>query len=341
MRTCSAWGGKKNLPLQAPFVKANPQCDPTYENRWPARPASDEVILEGNQRMDEVKTSVDDLVAVNADSTFPDWLTVSPKQVELDNALMSRTTGKVNKLLTALLADPEVYQYHSWANVVSVRRLGYNDHGPVHARIATYNALKILHLLNDSGVRPSIVREEVGEFEDAEVAVAIGCFLHDVGMGVARDMHEWHSVHLADPIINRYLAELYSPGDPLLVALRALAHEVIIGHMAKVRIHSIEAGVVLVADGTDMSRGRSRVPEMLSHDPVVGDMHRFSAHAIKRVEIKKGETKPVRISVLMENTTGLYQVEEVLMTKVKASPIMGDIEVQALVGEDPPRFYLK
>ncbi len=272
---------------------------------------------------------------------FPDWLTVSPKQVELDTALLSRTSGRVHTLLSWLLADDEVYQYHSWANVVSVRRLGYNDHGPVHARISTYNALKILHLLNESDCPPSIVEEEVGTMEDAEVAVAMGCFLHDIGMGVARDMHEWHSVHLADPIITRYLDKLYPAGDPMKIALRAMTHEVIVGHMAKVRIHSIEAGVVLVADGTDMSKGRSRVPEMLSLDPVVGDMHRFSAHAIKRVEIKKGDTKPVRISVIMENTTGLFQVEEVLMTKIKASPIIREIEVQALVGDDPPRFYLK
>lgn len=292
-------------------------------------------------RMDQPLTNLESALPVEADKVFPDWLTVSPKQVELNHALLSRTSGKANALLEGLLEDEEVYQYHSWANVVSVRRLGYNDHGPVHARISTYNALKILHLLAESGCPPSIVEEEVGTFEDAEVAVAMGCFLHDIGMGVARDMHEWHSIHLADPIITRYLDRLYGPGDPMKVALRALAHEVIVGHMAKVRIHSVEAGVVLVADGTDMSKGRSRIPEMLSLDPVVGDMHRFSAHAIKRVEIKKGDAKPVRISVFMENTTGLYQVEEVLMTKVKASPIMGEIEVQALVGDDPPRFYLK
>jgi len=276
-----------------------------------------------------------------AEHHFPDWLTVSPKQVELNTALLNRTTGKVHKLMEGLINDDEVFHYQSWANVVSVRRLGYNDHGPVHARIATYNALKILHLLSENGVDPSLVDEEVGTLEDSEVVVALGCFLHDLGMGVARDQHEWHSIHLADPIITRYLDQLYEPGDPLKVGLRAMIHEVIVGHMAKVRIHSIEAGVVLVADGTDMSKGRSRVPEMLSLDPVVGDMHRFSAHAIRRVEIAKGDNKPVRISVIMENTTGLFQVEEVLMTKVKASPIMGQVEIQALVGDEQPRFYLK
>lgn len=274
-------------------------------------------------------------------AVFPDWRTVSPKQTELDNALLTRTTGKVNRVLAWLLEDEEIDQYHSWANVVSVRRLGYNDHGPVHARISTYNALKILGLLNDADVAPSLVREEVGDFEDAQVAVALGCFLHDVGMGVARENHEWHSIHLADEFIKRYLTLLYPEGDPMRAVLRALAHEVIVGHMARVKIHSVEAGAVLVADGTDMSKGRARVPEMLSADPVVGDMHRYSAGAIARVEISAGEMKPVRITVKMTNTSGLFQVEEVLMTKVKASPIMGELEVCAVVNGEKPRFYLK
>ncbi len=277
----------------------------------------------------------------NADTVFPDWRSVSPKQTELNNALLSRTSGKTNDLLVWLLDDEEIDHYHSWANVVSVRRLGYNDHGPVHARISTYNALKILRLLEKAGCPPSLVKEEVGQSEDSQVAVVLGCFLHDLGMGVAREQHEWHSIHLADDFIRRYLARLYPEGDPMRAVLRAMTHEIIVGHMAKVRIHSVEAGVVLVADGTDMSKGRSRVPELLSNDPVVGDMHRYSANAIARVQIEAGETKPVRITVNMTNTSGLFQVEEVLMTKVKASPIMGEMEVCAIVNDQPPRFYLK
>ena len=70
-------------------------------------------------------------------------------------------------------------------------------------------------------------------------------------------------------------------------------------------------------------------------------MHRFSASAIQRVDIVEGDAKPVRITVTMENVTGLFQVEEVLMTKVKASPVMPYIELCALVGDEPPRFYLR
>jgi metal-dependent HD superfamily phosphatase/phosphodiesterase len=110
--------------------------------------------------------------------------------------------------------------------------------------------------------------------------------------------------------------------------------------MAQVRIHSVEAGVVLVADGTDMSRGRSRIPQLLERDPVVGDMHRYSASSINRVDITEGEQKPVRINISMDHVTGLFQVEEVLMTKVKASPIMPHLEVAATVADQKPRFYL-
>ncbi len=271
---------------------------------------------------------------------FPDWTVPSPKEAELNHALIDRTSGKVNTLLRHILMDREINLYHSYANAVSVRRLGFNDHGPVHARITTYNALKILHLLHDAGVKSSLEAEEIATFEDAQVGVAVGCFVHDLGMGVTRQAHEWHSITLADPFITRFLLEVYPPGDPLHVVLRSLAHEVIIGHMAVSRIHSIEAGVVLVADGTDMSRGRSRIPQIMDRDPVVGDMHRFSASAIRRVDLTAGDSKPVRITITMENQTGLFQVEEVLMTKVKASPIMPYLEICAIVGEQPPRFYL-
>ncbi len=216
---------------------------------------------------------------------FPDWTAPSPKEEELNHALLSHTEGRVHGFLEELLSDPEVHLFHSYANAVSVRRLGYNDHGPVHARITTYNALKILRLLHANGVPASIEREEIGTFEDAQIGVVLGCFLHDFGMGVTREAHEWHSIVLADGIINRYLADLYPEGDPMRVVLRALAHEIIVGHMAHSRIHSVEAGVVLVADGTDMSKGRFRIPQIMDRDPVVGDMHRYSVFAIRRVEI--------------------------------------------------------
>ena len=274
-------------------------------------------------------------------NALPDWKAVSPREEAINKALLRRATGRVRTLVSRLIEDPLIHQYHSYGNAVSVRRLGYNDHGPVHARIVTYNALKILQMLHKHGIETSLEREEVGTFEDSAAALVLGCFLHDIGMGVTREDHEWHSIVLADEFIKKYTEQIYDEGDPRRVVVRAMAHEVIVGHMATSRIHSIEAGIGLVADGTDMARGRSRIPQLLGRDPAVGDMHRFSASAIQRVDIVEGDAKPVRVTVTMENVTGLFQVEEVLMTKVKASPVMPYLELCALVGEEPPRFYLR
>jgi uncharacterized protein len=271
----------------------------------------------------------------------PDWKAGTPKEDQLNKVLLSRTEGKTHTLLERLLSDKEINLYHSYANVVSIRRLGYNDHGPVHARITTYNALKILRLLHEGGIETSLETESVSNYEQSQVAVALGCFLHDTGMGVTRDHHEWHSINLIDPIIVRYLDWLYPSDMAARIVVRSMVHEIIVGHMAHIRIHSIEAGTVLVADGTDMTKGRSLIPFNLQLDPTVGDMHRYSANTISRVEIVKGENKPVRISIQMDNATGLFQIEEVLMAKVKASPIMKHLEIEAKIDDQESRMYLK
>lgn len=272
---------------------------------------------------------------------IPDWKSPSPKEDQLDKALLSHAEGKVRDLLEAIVTDKEINLYHSYANVVSVRRLGYNDHGPVHARVTTYNALKLMRLLHDGGVEPSLVAEEVATYEDSCFAVALGCFLHDVGMSVTRERHEWHSIVLADKIITRYLDRFYADDLALQIVLRSIIHECIIGHMAHDRIHSVEAGVVLVADGTDMTRGRSRIPMNLERDPMVGDMHRYSANSITRVDLEPGANKPVRLTIHMNDVTGLFQIEEVLMTKVKASPIMLYLEIAAEIADQEPKLYLR
>jgi len=271
----------------------------------------------------------------------PDWKQPTPKEEQLNRVLRKRYDGRVGILLDKLLADKEINLYHSYANVVSVRRLGYNDHGPVHARITTYNALKILTLLHEGGVKTSLEEEQVAGYEESQIAVALGCFLHDTGMGVTRDQHEWHSINLIDPIIVRYLEWLYPDEMEKRIVLRSMVHEVIVGHMAHTRIHSVEAGIVLVADGTDMTKGRSLIPINLQFDAKVGDMHRFSANTISRVEITSGQNKPVRVSIQMDNATGLFQIEEVLMGKVKASPIIKHLEIEAIIDGEEPRMYLK
>ena len=58
----------------------------------------------------------------------------SPKQLGLETEIRSRLDGSALKAADILLEDQEIQQLQEYANVVSIKRLGYNDHGPVHMR---------------------------------------------------------------------------------------------------------------------------------------------------------------------------------------------------------------
>lgn len=262
------------------------------------------------------------------------------KREELDRALLAMAEGKPREILEKICHDRRVAVWQNQANHVSIVRLGYNDHGPVHMRIVTLHALKILHLLKEGGVRPTMEFEELGTWEDARVVLILAAMLHDIGMGVTRDKHEWHSIHICMPVVEGWLRELYPGDDERQLAMACMVREAIVGHMGHDKIHSVEAGVLLVADGTDMTKGRARIAKMLAQKPTLGDMHRHSADAIKEVSIIKGEERPVHICVRMDDYSGIFQVEEVLMQKISYSPIRQYVELSVIVRDDPPRRYL-
>ncbi len=264
----------------------------------------------------------------------------SPKEVALDKLLLKRAgDGLLGKVVRSLLDDKLIGALQNYANVVSIQRLGYNDHGPVHARIVALNCLRIFELLSAAGIEPSIVSEEVGEREDALVAIFTAAFLHDLGMSVTRDNHEQHSITLADPFILKHLGAVYQDEGKVYM-MRSLIMECIIGHMAHYKVHSVEAGIVMVGDGTDCTKGRAMIPQQIARRPMIGDIHRFSASAIETVHIRKGRHKPVRIDVMMTAEAGLFQLEEVLMGKAKASPIMNQLEIAAHI-DGKERLYLR
>jgi len=264
----------------------------------------------------------------------------SPKELSLDRSLLDATSGSVRALAELLLADEEVAELQDYANAVAIRRLGFNDHGPVHMRKVALNALAMAGLLGKSGVSLSLERDEAGSREDSLEAILLAAFLHDIGMSIGRQNHEQTGALLAQPVIERLLATLHPGEIRRRVTIRSMALEGILGHMATQRIHSIEAGLVLVADGCDMERGRSRIPMLLSTEPRVGDIHQYSAASVQRVSIGPGERLPIRISVEMTESVGFFQVEEVLLQKVAASPAKGFIELVASVSGAEPKRYL-
>jgi metal-dependent HD superfamily phosphatase/phosphodiesterase len=269
----------------------------------------------------------------------------SPKEISINNKIIEKLSafklsGKALESATLITEDEEIQATQEYANTVSIMRLGYNDHGPVHMTTVALNAVIMMDLLRKAGIKTSLEKEESGSFEDSLTAVLFAAMLHDLGMSVGRQDHEMHSVYLALPIMNRFLERLYPDTMQKRVMIRSLALEGISGHMGTRSIHSLEAGVVQVADGCDMTKGRARIPMALGGSPRVGDIHQYSANSIEEVRIQGGSEKPIRIQVLMSGEVGLFQVEEVLLGKIAASTAKSYIELYALVRDKAPKRYL-
>jgi len=265
----------------------------------------------------------------------------SAKQIRLEERILKLLEGKALSATQMLFDDMQLQAMQEYANVVSIKRLGYNDHGPVHMRKATLNTIKMFKLLSDAGIAMNLEKEKVGNAEDSLIAVILASLLHDLGMAVTREKHEYLSIQMAIPFIDKVLAAAYTDQDTMIkVAIQAIAVEGIFGHMATRRIHSLEAGLVLIGDGSDMEQGRARIPTILSSEPKVGDIHRTSASAIQRVKIGKGLEKPINITVEMNASVGFFQVEEVFFPKIQISPVKPYIELYAGVIDREMLRYL-
>jgi metal-dependent HD superfamily phosphatase/phosphodiesterase len=262
----------------------------------------------------------------------------SPKESALDRRILRNLSGRALHAARLLIDDPEVKLLQDYANAVSITRLGYNDHGPVHMRKVAIHAIEMVDLLCESGVHLNLETEELGTIDDSRVAVLVAAFLHDVGMSVCRDLHEHTGVWVAMQLIDRILHEVYADDLRAKVIVRSMVVEGIVGHMGTHHIHSLEAGLIPVADGCDMEKGRARIPMMISTGAKMGDIHRYSATAIERVDIVRGSTKPICIHVHMTASAGFFQVEEVLLRKISFSPVQPYVELTAELRGDTKRY---
>ncbi len=59
------------------------------------------------------------------------------------------------------------------------------------------------------------------------------------------------------------------------------------------------------------------------------NIHSVSAAAIDSVHILHGETKPVRIVIAMNNSAGIFQLDELLKDKLQGSGLEPYVEVAA------------
>ena len=80
-----------------------------------------------------------------------------------------------------------------------------------------------------------------------------------------------------------------------------------------------------VADALDMAQGRTRLPIEAGQEGI----HSISAAAVDEVRIEAGETRPVRIEIELNNSAGIFQVDDLLATKIRGTPLEGKVEVVA------------
>jgi hypothetical protein len=234
-----------------------------------------------------------------------------------------RGNRKLRRVLERANEDVVLKAWWHVSNVNAAVRLEINDHSWVHVQIASNIALKLLRQLTKHGVEPSVVTDFGLADDDAEVVVVLAALLHCVGMSVHRKGHEDWSLFLAEPKLRHLLDGSYDEPDRTVVVSEVL--QAITSHRADGEPLSLEAGIFRVADALDMAKGRSRIP----FEKGRVSMHSLSAAAIEEVVIGDGETKPVRIEILMNNSSGLYQVDGLLRAKLRGSGLEPHVEVIA------------
>jgi uncharacterized protein len=260
---------------------------------------------------------------VDAEAEHETRLTPAEAVARMKINVPVRGDRKLRTLIERVNADNELKGWWHVANVNAVARMAINDHSWVHVQIVTNIALKLLRQLTKHGVEPAVVRDFGLEQDDAEVVVVLAALFHCVGMSIHRHGHEDFSLFLAEPKMRELLDGLYAEPDLTVIVSEAL--QAIISHRADGEPLTVDAGIVRVADALDMAKGRSRIP----FEKGSISMHSLSAAAIEDVTISDGEDRPVKIEILMNNSSGIFQVDGLLKAKLRGSGLEPYVEVVA------------
>jgi metal-dependent HD superfamily phosphatase/phosphodiesterase len=233
--------------------------------------------------------------------------------------------NKLKMILEFIDSDTELHTLWRCANVLAIDRMGYSDHGPTHVKLVANRAIKLLRLLTDRKIEPSIKVNYGMSADDAEVVVLLASVTHDLGMSITREGHEVLSVGIARDVLKRCLPLIYGPEEVAIVSSEVL--HAVVSHQVLARPLTLEAGVVKVADALDMERGRARIP----YEAGRINIHSVSALSIERVSIGEGVQKPINVRIEMSNPAGIFQVDNLLATKIRDSGLEGYVSIEVIV----------
>lgn len=235
------------------------------------------------------------------------------------NLLLKKTLHNINH-------NQEILALWKIINVNAIDRLGMTDHGRDHFQIVSNVSLRISRMLVKRGVVMSTVKDYGLSNDYAEVIIFLASVLHDLGMTISRKDHETYSLFLANNLLHQIVDFL--PIEERTIVISETLHA-IISHRSDGKPLTIEAGIVRVGDALDMSKGRSRI----AYETKKLDIYSVSAAAINKVEIDDGENKPIQLNVEMNNSAGIFQLDELLKKKIIGSGIEQYLDVHAYVNQ--------
>lgn len=245
---------------------------------------------------------------------------------DADHAFPDETLRAVREFVRN---DEEIAVYLDAQNVNPVARMRYNDHGAKHIDIVRDRALRLYELLKQGGVEFNGAGDQGLAEADEAVIIYLAGTLHDIGHVVHRHDHPYYSIPLAADILDRILPEFY--GTAARVRIKGEVLHAILCHHAAEEPLTNEAGVVRVADGLDMERGRSRYP----YETGRRGINTVSSQAIESVSLQPGDGKAVLVEIGMRNAAGVYQVDELLKAKLRGSRLEEFVRIVAVnVNED-------
>ena len=247
-----------------------------------------------------------------------------------------RNNARLKHVIDKVKEDVKLQTYWRCANVMAIDRMGFTDHGPTHVKIVANLALKLMRILVDEKVKPSIVKNYGMKNEDAEVVVVLGSIFHDLGMIVIRNDHEKYSAIIALEFLERCLTPVYSVEERAIISSEVL--HAIVAHEQLNHPLTVEAGIVSIADALDMEAGRARIP----FESGKVDIHAVSALSIEKVAIIEGGKKPITIKITMSNSAGVFQIDELLKPRIEDSGLQEYFHVVAeITGEKESRIIDK
>lgn len=250
---------------------------------------------------------------------------LSRLKAEEEISKMVANFPKAKRMYNAIRKNIELRALWDVCNYMSYKKLLYTDHGPIHAFVTAQNALKIARILQKKNIATDLIRDKRGDWDDVFLVIITASLFHDIGNAIHRDNHWLTALIIIQHPLEDELRKIYGKGKA--VFFKTYIFDCIYSHERTAQKVTAEASIVGLGDYTDITKGRSA--GILGQGKY--NIHTISSAAIQNVIISPGQKKPVRITVELTNSSGIFQVEESLTKNLLSGVMRNHVEIIATV----------